>query len=218
MWWKYGDPPFILSPKHAVVLRAAAARLSDNVGWEEWEDDWPGIGIVVFDNLSQGQKQTAILEAARALLDPSVEPPRVTAVLAGTVDAIYRELQASIETEISLAEDITVRSMVIDAMDEANYWEEINSALEPGEEAYQRLSPDCKETDQWAELVESLRTQILEDYDFDMEDKFLDMPPAKAAALKKRMNILPDYFTAVPEDPKPERLAEMARELRSLLW
>jgi len=58
----------------------------------------------------------------------------------------------------------------------------------------------------------------LEDYDFDMEDKFLDMPPTKAAALKKRMNILPDYFTAVPEDPKPERLAEMARELRSLLW
>jgi len=32
------------------------------------------------------------------------------------------------------------------------------------------------------------------------------------------MNILSDYFTAVPEDPKPERLAEMARELRSLLW
>jgi hypothetical protein len=218
MWWTYGDPPFVLPPKHAAVFRIAAGCLSDDVGWEDCQDDdWYGIDVVVFDHLTQGQKQAAILEVCRALLDPAVEPPRVTAVLAGTVDAIYRELESYIECEINFAEETDLRRAVLVAMEEANYWEDINSGRDLGEDPYIPLAPECDDLSAWAELIESLRTDVLEDYDFDMEDKFLDMPPAEGAALKKAMNILPDYFTATVEDPTPAKLADIMGELRSLL-
>lgn len=216
MWSRY-EGPFILPPRHAAVFRAAAARLSDDIGWRKFEDEWVGIGVRVFDDLTQGQKQAAILEVAKALLDSSIEPPRVTGVLGGTVDAIYRELEGNIEIEMDFDEETTLRQMVLDALAEIDYWNQVNSGLGAGEEPVLPLAPDSTDTKDWAELVEGLRMEVLEDYDFDMEDTFLDMPPAAAAELKRSMNILPDYFTAVPEDPKPERLAEIQRALRTLL-
>jgi len=50
-----------------------------------------------------------------------------------------------------------------------------------------------------------------------MADDFLDMPPDQAATLKKTMNIDPGYFTAIVEDPGPERLSKLRSELRQLL-
>jgi hypothetical protein len=97
--------------------------------------------VDVFDRLSQGQKQVAILTVAKALLDVGTKPPPVNAVLAGTVDAIYRDLQARIETEISF-EDTRVRKMVLEAIDEMDYWTEVNNSLEPGEELEEPLLPD----------------------------------------------------------------------------
>jgi hypothetical protein len=217
MWDRIGEPPLLLPPKHAAIFRRAAAGLSDAVGSEPWEDDWPGIGIVVFDRLTQGQKRAAILEVARSLLDPGVEPSDVTAVLAGTVGAIYRELEGQIETEMDLAEETTLRQMVLEAMEEMHYWEAVNSALEPGDEPDAPPAPDCEDNRTWSELVEDLRTEILDDYDFDMEHHFLDLAPADAEELKRKLNILPDYFVAVVEDPTAVRLAEIRRNLRALL-
>src|SRR5437899_2943087 len=113
MWCMYGVPPFVLSPAHAAVFRIAAATLSDFVGWKQSEDDWPGAEVPVFDNLSQNQKQAAILAVARALLDPTLEPPKVTAALAGTVDAIYHQLETFIELEISFGEETAVRKLLL---------------------------------------------------------------------------------------------------------
>ncbi|GEM_PF-5882006 len=217
MWDRFSEPPLVLSPKHAAVFRRAAADLSDCVGWQDWDDEWPGIGIAVFDSLSQGQKQAAIFVVSRALLDPDCEPPEITAVLAGTVDAIYRNLEAIIETEISLGEDSTARRMILDAMDERNYWNELNSSLGPDEEPEVRLTENCDDTGKWADLIEDMRTEILEDYDFEMAGKFLDLPPAQATALKEMMNIEPDYFVAVIEDPTRQRLTEIELGLQHLL-
>lgn len=217
MWENYFDPPFILKPKHAALFKAMAGWLSSDVGWEPYDDDWDGIGVAVFDRLTQGQKQVAILTVSKALLDPNVEPPKVTAVLAGTVDSIYRHLESQIESEIVFNET-ELRQMVLEAIDESGYWNEINSSREPDEPPYERLAPDSKDTSEWNELVESLRTDILEDYDFDMEDKFLDMPPAEAARLKRDMNILPDYFTAIVDDPVGERRNELRQEVGRLLY
>jgi hypothetical protein len=60
--------------------------------------------------------------------------------------------------------------------------------------------------------------EILDDYDFSMEKNFMDMPPDEAAALKRQLNIDPDYFVAVVEDPTPERAAEIQREIRAYLY
>jgi|ERR1022692_3862146 hypothetical protein len=216
MWQSLYDPPFVLPPKHAAVFRLAAGTFSDLVGWEKWEDDWDGIGIAVFDNLTQHQKQAAILTVAKALLDSACEPPAVTAVLAGTVDAIYFHLESSIELE--MGHETTVRQMILEALDEMDYWNQINSGLGPGEEPTPRQTPDSEDMDEWNELLEAMRTEILDDYDFSMEDQFMDMPPDQAAALKNQLNIDPDYFVALIEDPTPERLKEIRAEIKAYLY
>src|ERR1700738_4734040 len=101
----------------------AAAWLSDNVGWEECEEDSSSFGVGVFDCLSQAQKQATILEVAQALLDPNVKPPKVNAVCAGTVDAIYRELRGCIEIEIDTSDESIIRAMVLEALKEMGYWD-----------------------------------------------------------------------------------------------
>jgi hypothetical protein len=216
MWHTYLDPPFVLPPKHAAVFRIAAGMLSDFIGWESWEDDWPGMGISAFDTLSQFQKQAAILAVAKALLDPKTDPPTVTAALAGTVHGIYVHLESSIEME--MGHETEVRQLILESLDECDYWNDVNSGLEPGEKPVKRPLAACRDMAEWGEFVEALRTIILEDYDFSMEKEFMDMPPDKAAALKRQLNIDPDYFVAVVEDPTPERVAEIRRELHSLLY
>ena len=88
MWSNSVGAPFILPPKHAAVFRKAAADLSE---YADVVED-AGVDETVFERLTREQKQLAILLVARALLDPLSEPPRITAVLAGTVAAIYEHL------------------------------------------------------------------------------------------------------------------------------
>ena len=75
----------------------------------------------------------------------------------------------------------------------------------------------CADLEEWADLVNALRDQVLEDYDFAMESELIDLEPAAAGAVKRFLNIDRDYFVAVPEDPSPERLASMRRALTALL-
>jgi hypothetical protein len=76
MWFAELNQPIVLSAKGAAAFRAGAGSLSDTVGWEKYEDVWDGIGVRVFDTLTQGQKQAAILMVTRALVDPNCPPPR----------------------------------------------------------------------------------------------------------------------------------------------
>ncbi len=216
MWATYFDAPFILKAKHTAIFRVAAASLSDHLGWSDRHEAWE-TGNEVFDGLSLGQKQAAILLVVKALLDPAVEPPRLIAAVAATVDAIYREMEGLIDIEIDFGEGTEMRQMLLDAMDEANYWEEVNDGVPEGEDP--EVPPDVTSegSSAWMNLIESLRTEILEDYDFDMSGKFLDMEPEEAAELKRKMNIEPDYFVANVEDPTPQQLDAVGSELHSRL-
>ena len=50
----------------------------------------------------------------------------------------------------------------------------------------------------------------------DLEPSVLDLDAEAGAALKHSLNIDPDYFTDIPEDPAPERLEAVRRELHEL--
>jgi hypothetical protein len=216
MWPRSFNPPLILSAAQAAVFRRSVASLSEFVGWQEGEDDWED-SDGVFARLSQGQKQAAILQVSKALLDPNVELQLVSAVMAATVDMIYQELHALLETEISFEVETRVREMILRAMDEADHWNEVNDSLEPDEEPVERLGPENVDVEEWSFLIECLEEEVLEDYDFDMEQNFVDIPPEQARLLKKQMNIGHDYFVATVEDPSPERLAEIRAELNGLI-
>jgi hypothetical protein len=216
MWPRYFDPPLLLWPAHAAVFRMSAASLSECVGWQDEEEDWED-SDGVFDRLSQGQKQAAILQASKALLDPRFELQSVTAVMAATVDMIYQELQTLLELEVSSGGETTVREMILRAMDEADYWNAVNSSLPPDEEPVERLHSESSDIEEWTFLIESLEEDVLEDYDFDMEQTFVDMPPEHARLLKEQMNIGHDYFVATIEDPSPQSLAAIRAEIREVL-
>jgi hypothetical protein len=216
MW--YGqDDELVLQPKHALIFKTGAGSLLSRVG-EKYMEEWE-TGVFVFDELTPGANHAAILAVAKALLDPLVEAPDVTAVLAGTVDAIYREFEGLLESEIAFAEEVDLRQMVLDAMEECGHWEAVKDAFPDDEDEQPPRPPaaDCNDSDEWSWLIESLRETLLEDYDFDMAERFLDMAPEAAANLKKRMNIDPDYFVAVVRDPSPAELTEIRRELWALV-
>ena len=191
--------------------------LSDVIGWEGWEAEGWETGIAVFDRLAQGQKQVALWEVACTLLQANAQPPPVTAYLAATVAAVYETLLALIELDIDTDNHRTeLRSEVLAALAEMGYWSNVNEGRHPGEERAERLSARCADRQRWADVVEDLRTEVLEDYDFDLEPSILDLDPEASAALKHALNIDPDYFTAIPEDPAPERLQAIRRELQEL--
>jgi hypothetical protein len=205
MWPNSIGTPFILPPKHAAVFREAAADFS---AYADMLED-AGENGSVFERLTLGQKQLAILIVARALLDQAIEPPRITAVLAGTVAAIYEHVQTMVAVEIEEREGPTIRRMLLDALDENN------TRCDP--EPLARVSPTCPDMDEWWGIIESLRDTVLEDHDFNMEALFLDVPPEEAAALKALMRIDPDYFVTPIADPSPQDLEKIRTELRSLL-
>jgi hypothetical protein len=95
---------------HAAVFREAAACCSE---YADFCED-AGEDANVFERLTQGQRQLAILLVAKALLDRATEPPRITAVLAGTVAAIYEHLQIMLAVEIDEGIGTAIRQMVLE--------------------------------------------------------------------------------------------------------
>lgn len=217
MWAMFGESDFILRPKHAIVFCASLIDLADAIGCYDYEaDDAFTVGVGVFDRLTQGQKQVLLLQAAQALLDPDVQPPRVTACLAAAVDAIYHSMLGLAEIEIDIKEEGTKhRQRILDAVEEMGYWND-GDLLQPGEEPLVPPAPDCTDVREWDALVEALRMEVLEDYDFDMEARFADMDPEASKRLKRQMNILPDYFTAIPHDPRTEEIPAIKRQILTL--
>jgi hypothetical protein len=206
MWSNSVGAPFVLHPKHAAVFRKAAACFSEYA--DVLED--AGVAETVFERLTRGQKQLAILLVARALLDPVSEPPAITAALAGTVAAIYDYLQTMIDLEIDHGEETTIRRMVLAALDEMNYWQDQRPRKIP-------LSANCEDINEWAEVVDALGDRVLVDRDFDTESLFLDAPPEESAALKAHLHIDPDYFVTPIDDPSPQYLEQIRQVLWSLL-
>jgi hypothetical protein len=203
--WNSVEAPFILPLKHAAVFRQAAA------GFSEYADvlEDAGEDATAFERLTREQKQLAILLVARALLDPRTEPPEITAILAGTVAAVYEYLQMIIDLEIDQGKGTTLRRMVLEAAEEMSYGDDQDPCV--------ALSPECGDIDEWSVIVEVLRDSVLEDHDFEMEALFLDAPPEEATALKAEMHIDPDYFVTPIDDPSPESLEAIRKELRRLV-
>ena len=216
MWAKLSEPETILPSKHARLFREAVWYLSDQIAWEEGDALWVE-DVSVFDRLTQGQKQHVLLEVTRALLDERTKAPLVTAVRAAAVDQIYRTIENIIVSDIETDGSVTMRDRLLDAMDEANYWEDINSSLAPDEQPIVRPLPTSADISEWENLIESLRSTVLADRDFDLDAQFGDMDPEAATELKRQMSITPDYFAHVPDDPTTEQLQQIRRELLDLV-
>src|SRR5579872_4708286 len=212
MWRRRQAVDMILPPAQARVFRTALRCLSDFIGWEDsdagWQSGWP-----VFDRLTQGQQQAALLTIGQALLLREYPAPRITAVLAAAVAATYDALQGLIETDLTLKPaDTTLRRQVRAAVVETGYWHEEGmtaAGAVPDERCVDRAT--------WFERSDALRDAILDDADHELAEPLLDLEPGVAKAVKQLLAIDRDYFVSVPDDPSPARLAEIRQELHGLL-
>ena len=216
MWACRTDAEQILPPQHALVFRVALGCLADFIGWEDWASPWES-GLSAFDRLTAGQQQAVLGTVGRALLQTQAPAPRVTAVLAATVRAIYDTLFSLIETDVR-SEDRPpdLRQQVLAALEEINYWSQVRDGRTTQEPPSDPIAPGCDDLEQWANLIDVLREEVLEDEDYALEDNLIDLEPRTAAAMKHLLAIDRDYFISVPEDPTPERLVELLREVLAL--
>src|SRR5947207_3447822 len=123
MWSIWGEPDAVLPPQHAAVFASALHYLSDLVGWEDVDDQSLETGIALFDRLTHGQKQVALLAAARALLRQNATPAQVPAYLAAAVAAVYETLLGLIELDLDTEPGrLELRGRVLAALDELGYW------------------------------------------------------------------------------------------------
>jgi hypothetical protein len=160
MWARRTEPELVLPPRHGFVFREALGCVFDGVGWEAEEPRWES-GLSVFDRLTQGQQQAALLTIARALLDERVPAPPVTAVLAAAAGATYDMLLGLIEID-TISEDggTDLRRQVLAAVEAMDYWTQVNAGLAPGEAPAEPPTPSCANLDEWAHLVNALRDQV----------------------------------------------------------
>ena len=174
-------------------------------------------GIVLFDRLTWQQQFLMVEKVLTALLEPTIPTPPSTALMDATVAAIYAQLYTSVEIELDDA-----RMDRDESLDEENHFEvrqEILEALrepvdsdEPMEESPEGGWPTllCDEIEEWELAIESLRSRILADEDWQMETLAIDLAPDTSKSLKKEMGIQRDYFIDIPPDGSDEE-AEAAR-------
>ena len=215
MWNTTMGERTLLGAERRMVM-SAGWGLADTISAEAPQGNVQ-FGIVLFDRLTWQQQFLMVEKVLTALLEPTIPTPPSTALMDATVAAIYAQLYTSVEIELDDA-----RMDRDESLDEENHFEvrqEILEALrepvdsdEPMEESPEGGWPTllCDEIEEWELAIESLRSRILADEDWQMETLAIDLAPDTSKSLKKEMGIQRDYFIDIPPDGSDEE-AEAAR-------
>jgi len=191
----------ILKGAEARVFAEALAGLLDEAIMGELDDY--ELGIRCFDDLTFGQKISVLATIGNGLLREDVPPIELTAVVEGTIAAVFKHLEYEVIYDIDEPEcPRPWRKWVAAARQETG-----------GED----LPPvNCKDVDRWKCEVEELADRILWDSDYEDGDMYLDHPPEKSKELIDWMEIDDDYFTAIAEDQTDEQAKATIKELQKL--
>ena len=206
------------------TLHGAERRMVMSAGWGLVDfisvaapDDKAMFGIVLFDRLTWQQQIMMLEKVLTALVEPTIPALQSSALLDATVAAIYTQVHTSVEIELDNA-----RMELDSSLGDENYFEvrqEILEALrepvdsdEPIEDSPEGGWPTilCDEIDEWELAIESLRSRILADEDWQMEALAMDLAPQKSRSMKQEMGIQRDYFIGIPPDGS-DKEAEAAR-------
>lgn len=136
--------------------------------------------------------------------------PNLTAHAEATVAAIFEYVRQSVEIEIGLDQG--------DCPD-ATFWRQhVLAACREVEENWEEPLPDpsCDDPGQWDVLIDVLAEWILWDYDFCMEESFLDGDPVVAKKKMKEMGIPGDYYLQPAPDPTEKDMKDIRATLREI--
>jgi len=190
------------------TLEGAEAKVFAEVLWDFLDeinlgpDDDYVLGVNIFDRLTYGQKISALSIVGKGLLTDS-SPVPLTAVLEGTIAAIYQHMKICIIIELDEPEfGTTWRKKVVSAREESG-----------GEEI---PSHDCTDINEWDIEVDCLEDYILWDADYEDEDLFIDDFPEKTTAMKKMLGVSKDYYMEIMDDLREDEIEVKLKELRGL--
>jgi hypothetical protein len=211
--WRMPSGDRVLTETEWALYSDGVQRLQYLIREEiDGEDNAARVGIPVFDSLTPEQKLVLLAETTLALRDPTIPTPKHTAANEGTIDAVIATIESDLEVEIDLTETST----------EGESFTETRRLLlavcRESEDGDEPLPDESYEFfDDWRELLEGFANRIFWDHDFAMDDEFLDLPPQESRRRMKAMNIAPDYYLSVPDDPDEAGLIAARQTLARLL-
>ena len=171
--------------------------------------------IQVLEDLTPNQRITTYHAVARALLVEDEPPPALTAVIEGAVASVYRQIRDMISLELNVAEVDDALDFDFGELPKGPSWREraIVAGREVGIEDLP--DPDDQDFDNWDLLIKCLEDRLLWDDDWAMADH-LDAAPEVARRIKRKLDIVEDYFVAIPHDPNDEDAQRLLAELRTM--
>ena len=183
----------------------------------EVDEDDHRFGHKAFAYLTLEQKVWTVHKVAFGLLDRKIPIVPLTAYSEATVATIFRRLEDLVTIEID--------KVIVDK-DESDLCYVVRRAILAVHEEAGRNSPDfidddeplkteCVDIDKWKVAIECIEECILWDNDYD-RCTFGDGHPDLDAKMREIFGIDDDYFSAIPDDPKPTVAKKLLRETQKL--
>ena len=203
--WRMHDGDRVLTESEWVVFRAGLDLLRDFVESDiSAEEDALQTGVPAFDRLTAEQKLSLLADVASAVRDQTIPIPVHTAANEGAIMAVLETFREMLQGEVDSGDDrqTDLRASLLALV---------------ADEDIRPPQPTSKKWDAWSNLCECITERMLWDYDFDLGDAFLDLPPEEARVQLSLYGIDPDYFLTVPDDPNEERLIAARQTLAKLI-
>ncbi|MEZ6059905.1 MAG: hypothetical protein R3C19_06045 [Planctomycetaceae bacterium] len=198
----------VLSGAEAALVKASLTGAVEVIREESsgFAPQWH-YGLDVFDLLTWTQRMVLFDQIATDLLTETPTVPALHAVNEAAVAVLFEHVCMEIDREIDdpSNHDCFWRQLALQAHREL-FPDAAGDAVDsdPDQDAPDDFelptSSDCRDSDRWRILVESLSDCILWDRDFELHNEFLDTPPDQAADLRTLLGIDADYFAVAAPD------------------
>lgn len=203
--WRMHDGDRVLTESEWVVFRTGLDLLRDFVESDiSAGEDTVETGVPAFDRLTAEQKLALLADVASAVRDQTIPMPVHTAANEGAIMAVLETFREMLQEEVDSADDrqTELRTSLLAAV---------------ADEEIRPPKPTSKKWEAWGNLCECVTERMLWDYDFDLGDEFLDLPPEEARAQLSLAGIDADYFLTVPDEPNEEGLIAARQTLAKLI-
>jgi hypothetical protein len=161
------------------------------------------LGIECYDNLDYGQRVLVLATIADSLLREEVPAVAVTAVVEGTMAALFAHLRGLVEMGI----------------DEPAWWRDwrrliVAARREAGAENVPK--PTCEDLEEWTVAIQELKNEILCGAEPEDARSGVSQPPGEAARRTQRLRAFEDSLVTRADRLNAEEIKARVSELRRL--
>ncbi len=196
----------ILQGAEAELFREAAAFMLENMDMcHHYSHESYESSFHAFDSLSIGQQVFVLHEICDGLLNPDRDPPTLHAANEAAIAAVYDEIQVLRDNDRELS-----------VTEQQSHPQAVDLVTAAANQLNLEIDPSSFDED-FDLLVNEIRDAILWDDDYS-NSSIQNAPPEVAQRERDRFTIADDYYTLIPDDPKPTQAKKLLDETRELLY